>query len=485
MSSETKVLHCILFRYEPNTQNVYLCPYGGNRVPVLNVSANTSSFILLYPGGYWTGMAYAPVSRKLYAAPEQARGRVLVIHPLENLATYIESVVGSYTGITYNPISFMLYCSPAGDAAPLGRIRPYVLIIDPQTDNINETQITGVTGADGFSIEYCPVTGNNYATPYNADNVLVIGTVANSADVACVRETCSANCNGACGWSTPAQACVTGETTSPTEIAQRLGTCPPLPPPSFSPTSFPTMQPSLAPTVAPIASPTFVPTGPPTMAPTSAPTLATIMTPTSTLTSAPTDLPTLAQTHTPTAAPTSPPPTNMRPVPAPTTSAPGSASAPTIVSTTHPSNVVLMAAPTSSPMQGSVSQGAALNLWVWVSLIFIALLLGLLIGKSRRSKNHNAGRSAGAVAFVNPIYGVPMTTAVDSSGSDVVVCAAGNISPSNATTATNGRGVENPLYDAGTSNDIGGSASDYGLATPFAGARPADVRHVATSVYGV
>ena len=132
----------------------------------------------------WRGIAYAPSTRKLYAAPAFADG-VLIVDPLANTTDvtamagfrYTTAGRGKWSGIAYAPSTGKLYAAP--------HVADAVLIIDPATNVTDVTAMTGLGRADNKwnDIAFSPSTGLLYASPQDAFAVLIIDPWANITDV--------------------------------------------------------------------------------------------------------------------------------------------------------------------------------------------------------------------------------------------------------------------------------------------------------------
>ena len=139
----------------------------------------------------WGGMAYAPSTRMLYAAPRHAQS-VLIIDPLTETAD-------NTTMAGLGDASSSSYCD--GDADDKWRsiafvpsveklfAAPYdadsVLIIDPATNATDDTTLAGFGGGRGkwSGIAYAPTSGKLYAAPFKATSVLIIDPAARTTDV--------------------------------------------------------------------------------------------------------------------------------------------------------------------------------------------------------------------------------------------------------------------------------------------------------------
>jgi hypothetical protein len=65
----------------------------------------------------WSGIAYAPVTSKLYCSPVDVTA-VLVIDPVANTTDTaalgnLDDTLDKYSGIVYCPVTSKLYCSPS------------------------------------------------------------------------------------------------------------------------------------------------------------------------------------------------------------------------------------------------------------------------------------------------------------------------------------------------------------------------------------
>jgi hypothetical protein len=72
--------------------------------------------------------------------------------------------------------------APNGKIYFIPRNETYVLIVDPNTNTIDTTSITGLNGTDKWAGGVLAPNGKIYCSPYNSTNVLIIDPVNNTAD---------------------------------------------------------------------------------------------------------------------------------------------------------------------------------------------------------------------------------------------------------------------------------------------------------------
>lgn len=169
-------------------------PYNSPAVLVVDTAANTSDTQTLAGlptgGNKWHGIAFAPVSNRLYCAPASADA-VLIVDPYQNTTdtttlTGLGNSVSKWYAVTYLVSIQRLFFTPFNADS--------ILIVDPISNTMENTTL--VIGTQGVRRKWhgaavVPMLGRIYAAPYSARSVLSISIAVDTRVLSPFRQIAS------------------------------------------------------------------------------------------------------------------------------------------------------------------------------------------------------------------------------------------------------------------------------------------------------